>query len=284
MRPGRPTQGGFSTSHEQAQSDIPAYLAGRLGDDDRARLEAHLTSCEECSDLVEDLRSFGGALAGHGEALFEPHPQPEELARHSRGEFAGDKARLERHLAVCATCRLEVAVREPIDAERPASSQPVIAGSRARALPLARAALLLASGIVLGVLLAPIVGGQRASSDGPIHIPVLARPTRSVSAPTRILVRPGQAEVVLAVPFDQGNPRPDTESIEIQVRATEGRVAYSLHRTLGLLRQATDASGILPLSIDRTLLPPGSYQVVVIGGGGDRDVLDLFPFDIVSEG
>jgi hypothetical protein len=153
-----------------------------------------------------------------------------------------------------------------------------------RPLPLARAALLLASGIVLGVLLAPILVGRRASSDGPIHIPVLARPTRSVSAPTRILVRPGQAEVVLAVPFDQGNRRPDTESIEIQVRATGGRVAYSLHRALGLLRQATDASGILPLSIDRTLLPPGSYQVVVIGGGGDQDVLDLLPFDIVSAG
>ena len=43
---------------------ITDYLEGALPDADRRRLEAHLTSCDGCTEYLEQMRAVAGSLGG----------------------------------------------------------------------------------------------------------------------------------------------------------------------------------------------------------------------------
>jgi len=51
-------------NHETLKNDVSAYLDDELTPAAKARVEAHLVSCEECREFVTRFREWGRALAG----------------------------------------------------------------------------------------------------------------------------------------------------------------------------------------------------------------------------
>jgi len=266
--------------HEEVRDGIPAFVAGQLAEDEVRRLEAHLTACEDCADLVFNLRWLGDAIGRHGDAMFEPHPDPAELARMARGKPVLDRERLERHLAVCAACRLETAGWSTASSLPGAQREAPVPKT---APPLARAvktAALPAAGLIVGLLLGYLAAPWRSPWNGPIDLPVLQRATRGSAAITRIHVKPGQEALVVAVRFDPPDARPETEILQYQVLSSDGAVIYTLREPLERLRRHAGSSGVVPLLIDSRQLPPGSYRVVLTGAGGPQDTIAVTWFEV----
>ncbi|HEY3176280.1 MAG TPA: zf-HC2 domain-containing protein [Candidatus Polarisedimenticolia bacterium] len=270
-------------THEEYQSAVPAYLAGRLAEEERRRLESHLSVCEDCEELVTSLHVVPEAVARHGASLFDPHPDPSDLRRFVGDEPVEDRERVRKHLAVCVSCELEAAGwSAPVlhAAGRVEGSDrwgPVKAGR------LAAAVSLLAAGLVLGFLLASLAPGRSSSGDGPIDLPVLDRATRGGSAVTRIHVRAGQSAFVIAVPFVAPEGRSGTEPLRLDILSSDGRPIFTLRDTAAGLRRRADASGVIALLIDRRRLAPGAYQVAISGAGGPEDRIAVMPFEVVGE-
>ena len=271
-------------NHEEIRFHLAAYLARRLPEAESSQMDAHLAMCDDCEDLVSSLRVFGDAVARHGDALFDPHPAPGDLERVARGEPVHDMERLQRHLAVCAACQLEME-----GPPSPARSE----GRSAPATPVAatplwvragKAASLLAAGLAAGLLLDVLVERRQPSWNGPIDLPVLNRMTRSEAPITRILARPGQKALVIALPLEAPGDRPETETLQLQVLATDGSAVYTLREPLGRLRHHADSSGIIPLMIESRRLPLGRYEVILTGAGGPQDLIAVNHFEVVAGG
>jgi anti-sigma factor RsiW len=100
-----------TTTHERALEQLPWFLNGTLGDDERREVEDHLASCPGCrAELAATRRAF---------QVFGAHLPPEALSAFVlEPEAAGwevDGVRVERgvlvgHLAHCEACRGEVAL------------------------------------------------------------------------------------------------------------------------------------------------------------------------------
>lgn len=78
--------------HEEIEALLVDYLEGTLGEADRARVAAHIESCDECRESTTDAGESLRALSGLKK---QPAPQnlPQEVAetirRRSRGRFFG---------------------------------------------------------------------------------------------------------------------------------------------------------------------------------------------------
>ncbi len=63
---------------------VTEYLEDRLSDADRARFEAHLNLCPDCTEYVEQMRLVAGSLGELGEESIAPEKR-ESLLEAFRG-------------------------------------------------------------------------------------------------------------------------------------------------------------------------------------------------------
>ncbi len=87
--------------------DLPAFLA-EPGRPEHAGFRAHYALCAECAAEVAAWTELEASLGGVGAA----HPEPAALLRFEDGAGglgAQERARIESHLARCASCRDELA-------------------------------------------------------------------------------------------------------------------------------------------------------------------------------
>jgi hypothetical protein len=258
-------------THEELQSSLSEYIEGRLPAEEHRFLEAHLDACEECEEILSDLRSLREIIARNRDALFDEHPGPELLIRHLGGEDHPERERVERHLSVCASCDLEAT---PLQT----GARPSRHAGRGSAFRLLEAAALIVAGLLLGLLVAQVRHRSASAWEGPIDLPVLERTTRGREPMTRIRVRPGQSSFVLAVPVDIDADLDATEMVRLTVLGPDGSTVYSLLEPAAWYRAVTDRSGIVPLSIRSDRLPAGTCRVVITAAGapGGREAVLWF--------
>lgn len=94
--------------HQEASRLLPDLLSGRLRDDRRAGLEAHLDECADCREWSETYDFLADALSGERETM---HPSSEQLAHLAVDDellTAPERDRLAAHLEGCADCRREL--------------------------------------------------------------------------------------------------------------------------------------------------------------------------------
>lgn len=79
-------------SHEEIEALLPDYVDGTLGAADRARVDAHLETCEECrasvTDAGESLRALSGLKKQPAPDHFD-REVAETIRRRSKGRFFG---------------------------------------------------------------------------------------------------------------------------------------------------------------------------------------------------
>jgi hypothetical protein len=76
--------------HENVRALLPLAASGDISPEDLRRLQEHLTCCEECRGVSDDLAALAGALRG----LPTPQPREELVARVL--ELAGARLAQER--------------------------------------------------------------------------------------------------------------------------------------------------------------------------------------------
>ena len=264
-------------THEEVQREIPAYAASRLDGPARAAVEAHLGECAACSDQADEMKGLVNVLLQDGEELFEPHPEPQELRAFAQGEMRAGADRVARHLKICGSCDIQVDLcrRIPARATRAATSSPWIGAGRG--------ALLAAAGIVLGLGLSAVIGGRDSQWSGPFHLPVLRLPARGQPPSTQVRVRPGQPQIVLAVPFQPLQGRPRDNHLRLQIRDAAGRSLYELHATVAEMTAQAEASGVIPLMFPSSRLPAGRYEVLIENEDEPRELLLRILFEVSLE-
>jgi anti-sigma factor RsiW len=89
---------------------LPEYVRGRLGPEQRAVIVEHAAGCRACAEELADLQRIAQAIERHGAVLFEDHLDAEVLIAYaSELEIIDSRQRedLERHLELCDPCRRE---------------------------------------------------------------------------------------------------------------------------------------------------------------------------------
>ena len=275
------------TSHDEIREHLADLISSRIEPDQRRRVEAHLAGCTECRELVKDLEEMRKQVREAGESIFEPHPDPSALHRIGSGERGAQDTQIERHLAACPTCRLEVEAWKRIQASKgPARLTP---GGVTRLEPSARPAasalwigLSAAAGIVLGCLvtllivssktprLHPPPSGGSPTADHQASIPtlqpvlhVLPELLRDEQIPVqKWVLDPAEPYVSVAVPLTLPVKASDAERFRFEmVRAGQEEAVWSSEMTAARIREHLKASDLVSLSV---ILPrsleAGSYE------------------------
>jgi putative zinc finger protein len=90
-------------------ADLIRYLDGELVEEDKRKIEAHLSSCPECRERLAFARDFNRGLTQlSAEELSprEPCPNAETLVRYEAGEVDEETAEhLRAHMVFCDACR-----------------------------------------------------------------------------------------------------------------------------------------------------------------------------------
>ena len=258
------------SEHEDLQLDLPAYAASRLEGVAAKRMEDHIRECESCQEMAESLREFGKAIREGGAELLEPHPAEVEIGSYARGEMVSDRGRIERHLAVCATCSLEVETwRRGGDAWSGARSVRAAGGRQGwGSLALASAA-----GLVVGFALARLLNDasapgpsvrtaqsfqQRVGSTGPLLI--LPRALRGEGVGVTYRIDPKQELVVMACPISiPGDAAPDAR-FRYEIQGSSGQVVWSQEMTAEAVREHLNGiAEAVTLLVPTSSLEPGEY-------------------------
>ncbi|MDX1387708.1 MAG: zf-HC2 domain-containing protein [Acidobacteriota bacterium] len=246
------------SDHGQLQQEIPAYIAGRLEGDARRRVEDHLGSCPECSDLVREWKTIVAGLKEGGEQLFEPHPDSLVLMRFVKGDEGDADGRIARHVETCATCELEVDVwrdqRMNLARFRPSST-------RSTLYRVASAAV--AAGLVLGLGLGVLLRDTgTADWSGPVDLLTLDGSARGEDAIPVVSPDPSQPYVPLvllpSVPTDAGAD----EGFRFVIVDVDGAEVWRDALTATGIRDRLEGSGVVTFLVPSTMLPPGTYTLI----------------------
>ena len=258
------------SEHEDLQMNLPAYAASRLEGVAAKRMEDHLKECAGCREMAESLRGFGNALREGGAALMEPHPSEAEIRGYARDEPVSDRGRIERHLAVCATCWLEVETwKRGSGALFDSRSKPTAGGFHRWG----SVALATAAGLVIGFGIARLL--EDSSAPGPSVSPTQGLQERVLSAgPLLILPRalrgegmavtyridPKQEFVVMACPVSIPDDATPDARFRYEIRGSGGRVVWALEMTAEAVREHLDSTAeAVTLLAPTSVLEPGRY-------------------------
>jgi anti-sigma factor RsiW len=258
------------SEHEDLQMDLPAYAASRLEGAAAQRMEDHLKECAGCREMAESLREFGNAIREGGAALMEPHPSEAEIKGYARGESVSDRGRIERHLAVCATCSLEVeSWKRGSGALFDSRSKPTAGGlHRWGSVALASAA-----GLVIGFGVARLVNDasapppsvsptqglqERVPSAGPLLI--LPRALRGEGLAVTYRIDPKQEFVVMACSVSIPDDAPPDARFRYEIRDSGGRVVWAREITAEAVREHLNSTAeAVTLLAPTSVLEPGRY-------------------------
>ncbi len=125
-----------SASHNTSACDevreLIAWFPGRtLDENERRRVDEHVTECQACADLLRFVSGFSEIVREQ----YTPHPEAGSLVAFVEERTSLDsreRSEIEKHLAACAACREQVAMLEAVDrsideydSREPAQTQPV---------------------------------------------------------------------------------------------------------------------------------------------------------------
>lgn len=281
--------------HQAVVPLLSDHVRRRLAAAESAAIEAHIAGCAECRDAARVLRQVVDQTRTHGEALFDAHPEADDLARYALASVelgTGALARVGAHLRACATCRRETDLAR--EAAVPAWARTArawlrveIAGRPAMLLrpALAVLAVLLIYPTYLGLVKYPEerLSGERAASEiarlrasapgpspvgpawgGGVQPLVLSGPSRGVaSAMPTLRVRAGQPVIPVLADFTPRRREPASEYEVVVFHEPSSQVAWRHRAPLEELWDPT--SQTLSLLLPTAGLTSGSYLLEVRG-------------------
>ena len=114
--------------HEQAAQRIPDLATNRLDEDERRQVEAHVSGCEACGDLLTSVRQLHDVIGSESIESLTAHVQAQHLASFVDAPGAIDptlRGWIETHLEECGTCRDAVTLmRSPSGSAAPSAASP----------------------------------------------------------------------------------------------------------------------------------------------------------------
>jgi len=238
---------------EWTDSALRAYLLGSASPEMAEQLEAR---------VLEDHELFA-ALQSAEDDLFDACARG-TLTSVERTRF------LERYGRDTDRLRFAAAL-----AQRPATPARVSPAARRPWIPLAAAAaLILAAGALVTQLEAPapLPSPQQqgaAPAQAPFAVALTLGTSRSASASTPITIPAGTAAVQLNVRLD---PADRFARYAMELRGAGDRVVWS---GADLTAEAVDGNLNVSARIPATVLPAGSYELAVRGGGTDLGFVPL---------
>ena len=258
------------TSHDALQESIPDYLAGRLEEGERDRLERHLEDCEDCAAMAGTWAEIVGGLRDGGAELLSPHPEPTELRDHARSGEAS--AELRDHLQTCATCAIEVdAWRRWLSESRQAAPAPRRRSFLSSVLPVA-------AGLLVGALLTTLaMQGLRTDPGGATPLLILEPPLRGAATSGTVRLSPERPYVLLGL----SPPRSAaSDALRVSLRPVERPGAWSAPLTAGEVEAARSGAGIVTVLVPSSVLSPGPW---VLEWRSGEVLLSELPFDVVDD-
>jgi hypothetical protein len=305
-------------NHDDAAPRLPDLEKGGLRPGEAAEVEAHLRGCADCRELAATYRLVARASAGRDPAVpGTEHLSTSEIAARAidpRGGLAEAQDAGARHLAGCPDCAADL--RDAREANR-VEGLPRPAPRSAPARRFAIAAALL--GALAG--LAAFAGWQRAGSlagrvrtlesdlaglnarvtelnrtiaaadaaadaahgAGVVSYLFLRSPGRGAAPPERLLLRPGQTEVYLALALDRPRQLPAGPA-EVTVVGPGGATLVSTQVPPAELQALFARGDSLLLRIPADVLHPGSHSVRVLfpAPDGKPGAAVSLPFEVAS--
>lgn len=298
--------------HTRARIHLDDLRKGELNPSLAAEVRAHVEQCEECRATLGAMEHIAGAVALHGEALFDEHPEAEELAGLAEGGVALSLSRLAQiraHLHVCATCRQELesarAVHEGdrsrVRLLRTAGARPIMRWAIAACITLVLALLgrqfltratedLHGENRVLTTRLEEAEAARalaEASANallewsGSLSSLVVPAPFRGLpSGIDTVLLREGQPLLPILVDFDSSGSLEGTEGLAARILSAE--TGSTVWHAEGRPEDWRDASlGTLSLSLPLRALPGGTYRFELVSQS-DHRLLRRLDFVLVS--
>lgn len=89
------------TEHDEIEDLFSDYYEGELGEQDRARVQAHLEACDRCAAAYQELKEAIEVVSGLGKVTVAAPPGFERdvestIERRSGGRFFGDRKLTDR--------------------------------------------------------------------------------------------------------------------------------------------------------------------------------------------
>jgi hypothetical protein len=252
--------------------------AGALAAPDAVALERHLARCSDCRSHDQEM---GEMLAGMRDAFragANDHPSPDVLAALSSGGAglsAGERARVEAHLASCAECRAEwnvatrfqpVRVAAPARPAAPARWRWFVGGAAAAGVAAALVASLVAPGAPTGLAARPAVEAATA----PVQI--RGAHHRAAADATPVPLAPTDRVVVVALTVEAAPGAP----LAVELRDERADLLATAELSLD------DPSGLVTFSVLASRLPQGEGEFRVTVGGSAQTF--RYPFRVERRG
>ncbi len=267
--------------HLELQRAIPAYVASRIGENERRVLEAHLATCRDCQELVACCEELGQEVRRDAGLAWAEHPDPLHVKAHVEGERRA--VEVARHLEICDACALEASGWS--EKTRAAS-----AGWRARAAswlaprPLAAGALLGAAACLALVLALPRGGSVTpgpSSFDGSAPLLLLDEAPRNGSAAATVRVGADQPYIPMGVRVNLPPAVSDRDRFLFSVRSPDGSVSWKQELSVEEIRAEQARSWVVGFLVPSRPLPPDRYVLVVApSDDGTAPVLEV-PFEVI---
>lgn len=228
-----------------APPEIPeSDLLRHLGGERDLETSEHLQRCEHCTGRLEDLRR---ALAGLARKVYRAEcPPAMELTGYHLGELeAGDRRRVQEHLALCAACREELAgFRQFLDATE--------------IEPIEETGILERAGVWVSSLFA---GGADRTSPAAAGLRGEAEVVRVYQA--------GEFQVTLSILPETGGSLSVTGLLSGV--SPDGWTAELWHAVLRVSVVETNPGGEFHFEA----VPPGAYTLILDGPQGEVHIQDL---------
>jgi anti-sigma factor RsiW len=243
--------------HEELNARIPAYVREELDPSDRLELETHLGGCPQCAARLESARLLAGAMRDAGEELFAGHPDELTLRQHALDLLPAGAGAIDRHLASCAACALEVSVWK-----RGAVAAP---GLSWKQLLTAAAGVAIGIGVVLALrqppVPSPVPAPATAEATGPAPFLLLQGPLRGEGRPPVLSVPDDAPYLLIAVSPLIPSDAPDETAFRLEIRVPGGGPSWSVDLPAGRIREEVRTAGILVLPVPAAALPAGVYDL-----------------------
>ena len=287
------------SDHDTWEEEIAAYVAGRLDEGVRRRVEAHLRDCRPCSELAASVREIAEASGDRDESDSATHPDSLRLRDLALGRGSGDDL-LARHLAECASCALEAAVWREREGRPPGS-----AARRVTAAPF-RTLIALAAGLLAGagagawyasrtsppIRFSAIAdrppdrpGTPATPWSGAVQLFFLPNPLRGAEQHPVLRPDPSAPVVLVALQPDLPATLTGTALCRFSIQGIDGGTTWSVDLNADSVRAHLQQSEAVTFAIPASALPPGRYEMrLITGDRPDGSPLLQRPFEILPPG
>ncbi len=249
---------------EDYSESVAAYADGDASPEETARVEAHLASCPDCTDVVRSLRALRTTGAEHEAALFDDHPVADDLSRYAvlDPEIGTPRlAGIAAHVRSCPTCGHEADLtRRAVRAADGlwARLRPFVSPGTRLWIPAPVPAALAAAVVLLAI---PAYQSLRQAPDswsgGALPMILLERETRGATLP-ELTVDHRRPFTLMLVELD-ADAVPQDETLAVRLVDLDGREFWR-HETDFSTAYDSD-QGVVSLLVPTSTFRPGVLEL-----------------------